>query len=289
MVFTNLLFLNTILLEEMTAKMQLNKLTASLGLALLLAVLLLAVRPWPATEAEPVVIWGGPPTVKQVALTFDDGPSLRYTPEIMAVLHHYRAQATFFVLGQKVEKNPYLVHALLGAGHEVGNHTFDHQRLTKIADPGRESEVERTALDLELLGDCTSRWIRPPFSAFDEHFKAYVAHTHGRIVLWSIDSGDWRGLDRDTIVKNVVTRVRPGAIVIFHDSDETGKADRRPTVEALKLIVPALQRMGYRLVTISQLVAGDSAPRPVVGQAAPRPAVKPRLEFRGSQIKSGSL
>ena len=289
MVLTNLQFFNTILLEEMTAKMQLNKLPASLGLALLLALLLLAVRPWPATEAEPVVIWGGPPTVKQVALTFDDGPSPHYTPEIMMVLHHYRAQATFFVLGEKVEKYPYLVHALLGAGHEVGNHTFDHQRLTKIADPGRENEVERTAVDLDLLGDRTSRWIRPPFGSFDEHFQAYVAHTHGRIVLWSIDSGDWRGLGRDTIVKNVVNRVRPGAIVIFHDSDETGKVDRRPTVEALKLIVPALQRMGYRLVTISQLVAGDSAPRPAVVQVAPHPAVKPRLDFGGSQIKSGSL
>jgi len=269
--------------------MQLNKLTASLGLALLVALLLLAVRPWPTPGAEPVVIWGGPPTVRQVALTFDDGPSPRYTPEIMAVLQHYRVQATFFVLGQKVEKYPYLVQALLQAGHEVGNHTFDHSRLTKMADPLRESEVERTALDLELLGDRTARWIRPPFSAFDEHFKDYVAHTHGRIVLWNVDSGDWRGLDRDTIVKNVVTRVRPGAIIIFHDSDETGKADRHSTVEALKLIVPALQGMGYRLVTISQLVAGNSAPRPASGQAAPHPPVKPRLEFRGSQIKSGSL
>jgi peptidoglycan/xylan/chitin deacetylase (PgdA/CDA1 family) len=286
---TNLLLFNTILLEEMIAKMQLNKLTASLGLALLMTLLLLAIRPWPAPGAEPVVIWGGPPTVRQVALTFDDGPSPHYTPEIMAVLHRYRAQATFFVLGQKVEKYPYLVQALLRAGHEVGNHTFDHLRLTKMADPVRESEVERTAVDLELLGDWTSRWIRPPFSAFDERFKDYVAHTHGRIVLWSIDSGDWRGLDRDTIVQNVVTRVRPGAIIIFHDSDETGKADRRPTVEALKLIVPALQGMGYRLVTISQLLAGDSAPRPGEFQAAPRPAVKPRLQFRGSQIKSGSL
>ena len=269
--------------------MQLNKLTASLGLALLLALLLLAVRPWPAPGAEPVVIWGGPPTVRQVALTFDDGPSPRYTPEIMAVLQRYRAQATFFVLGQKVEKYPYLVQALLRAGHEVGNHTFDHSRLTKMAEPVREREVERTAVDLELLGDWTSRWIRPPFSAFDERFQDYVAHTHGRIVLWNIDSGDWHGLDRDTIVKNVVNRVRPGAIIIFHDSDETGKADRHPTVEALKLIVPALQGMGYRLVTISQLVAGDSAPRPGEVQAAPRPAVKPQLEFRGSQIKSRSL
>ncbi|MCX5892296.1 MAG: polysaccharide deacetylase family protein, partial [Deltaproteobacteria bacterium] len=223
----------------------------------------------------PVVIWGGPTTVRQVALTFDDGPSPRYTPEILAVLRQYQAHATFFVLGRKVEKYPQLAQARLRAGNEVGHHTFDHPRLTKTAEAVREREVERTAVDLELLGDRTSRWIRPPFSAYDDRFKDYVAHTHGRLVMWSIDSGDWKGLNRDTIVNNVVNRVRPGAIIIFHDSDETGKADRSPTVEALKLILPALQAKGYRLVTISQLVAGENAPKPAEIRVKPRQPDKP--------------
>ena len=121
-------------------------------------------------------------------------------------------------------------------------------------------------------------------------FKDYVAHTHGRLVLWSLDSGDWQGLDRDTIVNNVVNRVRPGSIIIFHDSDEKDKADRRPTVEALKLILPALQEMGYRLVTISQLVAGDSAPKPA--ESSSRAAVSRSnrtCDLGGPKIKSGSL
>jgi peptidoglycan/xylan/chitin deacetylase (PgdA/CDA1 family) len=268
--------------------MAISKSSAPVGLALLLALVLLALRPGPAAAADPVVIWGGPSTVRQVALTFDDGPSPRYTPEIMAVLQHYQAPATFFVLGRKVEQYPQLVQAMLQAGHEVGNHTFDHPRLPKMVDSVRESEVERTAVDLELLGDRTARWIRPPYSAYDDRFKAYVAHTNGRLVLWSIDSGDWRGLDRDAIVKNVVNRVRPGAIIIFHDSDEYDKADRSPTVEALKLIVPALKAQGYRLVTVSQLVAADGAPKPAALQAAPGPAKSP-LENGGAAPKSGSL
>jgi hypothetical protein len=77
--------------------------------------------------------------------------------------------------------------------------------------------------------------------------------------------------------------------VIFHDSDELDKADRHPTVEALKLILPALQAKGYRLVTISQLVAEDNAPKPAAVQAAPRPPVKPSLEPKATKIKSGSL
>jgi peptidoglycan-N-acetylglucosamine deacetylase len=266
-----------------------NKYATSVGLTLLLALLLLVSQPLPAPGADPVVIWGGPPTVKQVALTFDDGPSPRYTPGIMAVLQRYQAHATFFVLGRKVEKYPQIVQDLLGAGNEVGNHTFDHPRLTKTAEAIRESEVERTALNLELLGDRTSRWIRPPFSAYDDRFKDYVAHTHGRLVLWSIDSGDWKGLDRDTIVNNVVNRVRPGSIVVFHDSDELDKADRHPTVEALKLIVPALQAKGYRLVTVSQLVKGDRDLKPAKVQAIPRQPVKTPQEFKDTGIKSGSL
>lgn len=268
--------------------MQLKKFSTVVFLVLWLS----AAGALPAVGADPVVIWGGPPNVKQVAITFDDGPSPRYTPEILALLQRYQAHATFFVLGRKVEKYPHLVQAQLRNGNEVGNHTFDHPRLTKTAEPGREAEVERTALDLELLGDRTSRWIRPPYSAYDDRFKDYVAHTHGRLVMWSIDSGDWRGLDRDTIVKNVVSRVRPGAIIIFHDSDEADKADRRPTVEALKVILPALQAKGYRLVTVSQLVAGDNPVPGVAGQAKPGlllQPVKPRPVPGGSETNPSSL
>ncbi len=275
--------------READLNLPLKKYATSMVPGLLLALLLLAGLPWPALGADAVVIWCGPATVKQVAITFDDGPSPRYTPEILAVLERYQAHATFFVLGRKVEKYPQLVQALLRAGNEVGNHTFDHPRLTKTAEAVRESEVERTALDLELLGDRTSRWIRPPFSAYDARFKDYVAHTHGRLVLWSIDSGDWKGLDRDTIVNNVVNRVRPGSIIILHDSDELDKADRRPTVEALKLILPALQAKGYRLVTISQLVAGDSAPKPAEILKGPSQPVKPRLDLGGPKINPGTL
>lgn len=267
----------------------LNKFYASIVLGLLLALLLLGLQPWPALGADQVMIWGGAATVKQVALTFDDGPSPRYTPEILALLQRYQAHATFFVLGRKVEKYPYLVQALLRAGNEVGNHTFDHPRLTKTAESVRESEVERTAVDLELLGGRTSRWIRPPFSAYDARFKDYVAHTQGRLVMWSLDSGDWKGLDRDTIVKNVVNRVHPGSIIIFHDSDEKDQADRSPTVEALKLILPVLQGMGYRMVTVSQLVAVKNAPKPAVVQVEPPQPVKPRPALRTTVNKSGTL
>ena len=98
----------------------------------------------------------------------------------------------------------------------------------------------------------------------------------GELVLWGIDSGDWRGLPAAEIAHNVLSRVRPGAIIIFHDSDEKEQADRGPTVEALKVILPALQAAGYRMVTVSELVAGQKSTQPSKGQSG-----SPGLETSG--------
>jgi peptidoglycan-N-acetylglucosamine deacetylase len=211
--------------------------------------------PGPASGAEPVDVWAGPTDQKAVALTFDDGPSTVYTTQIMALLKQYQAQGTFFVMGDKVEQTPWMVQALLKDGNEVGNHSFSHPRLTKCNQFSREQELERTQVDLDCLGCPQSeRLFRPPYSACDDRLKAYLAHTHRRLVMWSLDSGDWRGLAAPAIIKNVLSRVRNGAIIIFHDSNENAKADRHPTVEALRTILPALKAAGYRMVTVSQLL-----------------------------------
>jgi peptidoglycan/xylan/chitin deacetylase (PgdA/CDA1 family) len=216
----------------------------------------------PAWGAEPVTIWAGPPTQKAVALTFDDGPSPIYTPQIMALLKQYGAHGTFFVIGKQVEQDPRLVQALLQDGNEVGNHSFSHPRMTQENQISRAQEVERTALDLDLLGcPAAPRLFRPPYGAYDDRLKSYLAHTGRHLVLWGIDSGDWQGLAAPAIIKNVLGRVRNGAIVIFHDGDEQDQADRRPTVEALKTILPALQTAGYRMVTVSELVGLHDSPR----------------------------
>jgi peptidoglycan-N-acetylglucosamine deacetylase len=219
--------------------------------------------PGPAAGAEPVAVWAGPTNEKAVALTFDDGPSPVYTPQIMALFKLYQAHGTFFVMGHRVEQYPGLVQALLKAGHEVGNHSFSHPRLTKTGQIYREQELERTAVDLDLLGCPQSqRLFRPPYSAYDDRLKAYLAHTRRCLVLWSIDSGDWRGLAAPAIVENVLSRVRNGAIIIFHDNNEDAQADRHPTVEALKTILPALKAAGYRMVTVSELLHRHGSPGP---------------------------
>ncbi len=190
-----------------------------------------------------------------------------------------------------MELYPEVVKAILRDGHEVGNHSFDHPRLTTSDQASREQELERTAVDLELLG-CRPKLFRPPFSAYDGRLVAYLKNTNRRLVLWGIDSGDWRGLPAEVIAHNVLSRVRPGAIIIFHDSNENGQADRNPTVEALKVILPALQAAGYRMVTVSELVAGEGSPQVAAGQPKIRTlkaSAKPALHPAGKEVDSGSL
>jgi peptidoglycan-N-acetylglucosamine deacetylase len=214
----------------------------------------------PAPAVEPPTICAGSSEGRCVALTFDDGPSPRYTPQILALLRRYQAHGTFFVIGHKVEHYGRVVHSELQAGHEVGNHSYSHARLTKADQPCREQELERTAVDLDLAG-CPQnfRLFRPPYSAYDARLASYLGHTGRRLVLWSLDSGDWRGLSAPEIVHNVLTQVRPGAIIIFHDSDELEKADRSPTVAALAVILPALKAADWRMVTVSELMAPHPA------------------------------
>ncbi len=223
--------------------------------SLLLLFLIVPAMGGAVKAGEPVTIRCGLPSEAEVALTFDDGPSPLYTPQILDLLAKYQAHATFFVLGCKVEKYPWLIREMVRQGHEVGNHSFSHPRLPQTGQLARERELETTRLALDLLG-CPQEHllIRPPYSAFDDRLVSYAAHTHRQIVLGSIDSGDWRGLGSEAIVQNVLPRVGNGSIIYFHDSDEKEQKNRQPTVEALKTILPVLRYRGYKLVTIDEVM-----------------------------------
>ncbi len=208
-----------------------------------------------ATEGP---ICRGMDTQKQVALTFDDGPNPRFTPDILKLLKKYDARATFFVLGQNAVRYPRLIRELVEAGQEVENHSFSHLRFPVKDQETWQRELERTEVELDLLGCPDHHLFRPPFSDYNKGLLHFLANIRQRLILWSVDSADWREPDPLSIAVNVLSQVIPGAIVILHDSDETGKADRQPTIEALGLILPALKTRGYKCVTVSELLSPPS-------------------------------
>lgn len=197
---------------------------------------------------------------RQIALTFDDGPSLDWTPTILALLAEHDAHATFFVLGAAIAGGEAIVARAAAEGHELGNHAFSHTDPARLADDALRAELDQTSALLEEITGKRPRHFRPPYAATDYRVAA-VARSAGleRTVLRSIDPSDWNEPDAGAIAAHVLAQARRGAIVCLHDglplAGGSGTRTRQPTVDALATIVPELTRRGLRLVTVEELLA----------------------------------
>jgi peptidoglycan/xylan/chitin deacetylase (PgdA/CDA1 family) len=185
---------------------------------------------------------------KAVALTFDDGPS-EYTPRILATLRRLHVPATFFVVGNEVERRPNLVRRELAAGMDVGNHSyshpyrppFDRQPHLRI-----RREIAQGRAVLTSLGHDPTLF-RPPGGTYSDYVLEAAGAVGERIVLWSVDPTDWEpGITWKQVARNVLGAVRPGSIVIMHD----GGGDRSATVRALPKIIRGIRKQGLRLVRV---------------------------------------
>ncbi len=179
-----------------------------------------------------------------VYLTFDDGPHPTWTPRVLELLELYEAPATFFVLGQSATRYPEIVERMVAEGHEAENHTFDHVWLDKAPRDLFISQV--TAADDALHAAAGGRvdpiaCLRPPYAAMNEHTRDLAAELGKSVVLWSVDTQDWRRPGAGQIASHVLTNVRPGSIILMHD----GGGERSQTVAALGTILDALTSRGY--------------------------------------------
>ena len=183
-----------------------------------------------------------------IALTFDDGPSKRYTPAILDALKEYGANATFFVLGSNADNFPDILQRMVLEGNEIGNHTYSHKQLTTLSKENIEEEIIATQ---ESIYDITHRYpdvIRPPYGSKN---KTVMECAKGkRIVTWSLDTRDWHDRDAKVVVERLLKQVQDGDIILMHDIHET-------TVESCATIVPELINRGYELVTIHTLAAAN--------------------------------
>ena len=182
------------------------------------------------------------PEKPMLALTFDDGPG-KYTDTLLNKLQECNARATFLVLGQNVRKYPETVKRMEELGCEIGNHTYDHKKLTTLTPEEIQAEVEQTNQALtEVLGHGASL-VRPSYGAINDEVRASVAYPY---LMWSVDTTDWQRKDAVSIVNYVLETVQDGDIVLFHDIHDF-------TVEAMMTLIPALQERGYQLVTVSEM------------------------------------
>jgi peptidoglycan-N-acetylglucosamine deacetylase len=196
------------------------------------------------------VIWAGTKDKKLIALTFDDGPNSKYTPQILKILELNDIRATFFLIGQHAKQHPELVKQIKLAGHEIGNHTYSHVKLTKVPSTKIKQELEKTRdIVFEITGQNTYLF-RPPWGIFDNRSLAELAMRKFDAILWSVDSRDWSRPGVNKIKSNVLSTVRNGSIILCHD-------DHDQIVAALPDIIISLKEQGYQFVTVPELMAAS--------------------------------
>lgn len=182
------------------------------------------------------------PNKKMIALTFDDGPNSRYTPQILDILEKHHAIATFFVIGQQISSHEEVIKRMIEVGNQIGIHTFTHRNLTKLKDKDIKEEITQSATLLKQF-NYTSTLVRPPYGAYNQQVIDSIDYP---LILWNIDTRDWESLNTQSIVKLVKENVADGDIILFHDMYPT-------TVDAIQELVPYLLDEDYQLVTINEL------------------------------------
>lgn len=189
---------------------------------------------------------------KQIAITFDDGPCEKYTPEILEILKNYNVKATFFVIGKNAEKHPELLKQVYNAGHEIGNHTYSHPNLRSLSAEQFSEEISSTQSIIAKITGYTPTLFRPPGGYLSNSIVDKITSNNCRTVLWSWrqDTMDWKSPSVEFVTSTVLSNIRDGDIILFHDC-VLGKS---PTPAALKIIIPELIERGYEFVTVSELV-----------------------------------
>jgi len=161
-----------------------------------------------------------------VALTYDDGPDPRSTPCFLDVLAQQDRAATFFLLGEHVEKNHNLVKDMVDSGHELGVHGWNHQCLAAKRPGTLLDELRRTKHLLEDVSGAAVRWYRPPYGVLTGEGLLATAATALQTVLWTSWGRDWTSAaTRESIAGTVTRSLRPGGTVLLHDTDRTAAPD----------------------------------------------------------------
>lgn len=189
-----------------------------------------------------------------IAMTFDDGPHPENTPRLLDILAARGVKATFYLIGKQVSQHPEVAQRTLAEGHEIGSHTWSHRFLTTQTAHSIARELESAHRAIESALGTPPTTLRPPFGAVTRQMTRWIDHQFGYpVILWSVSAQDWEDPSPGVITERLVSRARPGSVILNHDI-------YTPTVEAMAGTIDQLLERGFRFTTVSDLLGLRSGP-----------------------------
>lgn len=193
-----------------------------------------------AEPAAAIVNENGP----VIALTFDDGPYPKVTGHILDVLEKNGVCATFFVLGSRIEGREDVLTRMEELGCEIGNHSFSHADLTRLSKADCQRELSDTDAEIRRVTGHEASVVRPPYGYYN---KTVMSAAERPLILWTVDTNDWRGKAPGEIADYVIQQAKEGSVILMHDQ-------QTQTADAMEMIIPTLIEEGFRFVTVSELI-----------------------------------
>jgi len=181
---------------------------------------------------------------KLVALTYDDGPNKKYTPELLDILKEEDSKATFFILGSNAEASPEILQRIVAEGHQIGNHSYDHKQFVALSSDKIQFEINKTNNILKEITGVTPNMIRTPYGEVTDKIKTIV---NMPIILWDIDTLDWQTTSANKVYNSIMSKVQDGDIILMHDTFPA-------CVQATKMTIEKLKSEGYVFVTVETLI-----------------------------------
>jgi peptidoglycan/xylan/chitin deacetylase (PgdA/CDA1 family) len=197
----------------------------------------------------------GTPRGRAIALTFDDGPG-PYTPRIVSILLREHVTATFFEVGVLERYFGTSTETIIDKHFAIGDHTQGHLPMSRLSEAGQQAQILEETSAIGAHGAPFPRLFRPPFGLWNSTTLKILAQYRMLMVMWTVDTRDWRRPGASEIVSSVLKGARPGAIILLHDAG----GDRAETIKALPTIISELRSRGYKFVTVPRLLLDNPPP-----------------------------
>ncbi|MGI9035307.1 MAG: polysaccharide deacetylase family protein [Pyrinomonadaceae bacterium] len=201
-------------------------------------------------------IWQGSANSNLVALTFDDGPAPE-TLEILDILRAENIKATFFLIGERVEKYPEIARQIALDGHRIGNHSYSHPIFLFCGAGKTKRELENTQKIIKNVTNITPKLARSPCGVRSAAYFSAAKKLNLQTVQWSDAGFDWKNITAEKIAQSVLKTARNNSIILLHDGDSAGKSDRRATVEAIPLILRGLAEKDLKVAPLAEMLGGE--------------------------------